>query len=1091
MQLRLSRSPGGFDAAGRPVPLGIRDAALLAWLALEGPTARTRLAELLWPGSGPEAARNALRQRLFQLKRQFGAELVIGASVLSLADGVRHDLHEADEVLGDGADGLDGELADWLARQRERRRERMRLSLVDLAEAAERASDWADALTHARELLALEPVSEEAHRRLIRLHYLAGDRAAALLAFDRCEQVLKNEVGTRPGAATLELLRTLESAAAPNLPAAAMPVPAAMLRPPRVVGRGAEIERALRAWRDGRAVLVEGEAGMGKSRLLQELAARRGDAVGVQARPGDAVVPYATLARLLRALLASAIPDAAARRALAPLLPELGLPGVASPPGMLAPAVAAVLAGAARAGTGIVLVDDLHFADEASLELLLQLARVDAPDAPGWGFARRPAEGSGALAQLHDALLEEQRLEPVVLQPLGPAQLAELLRGLDLPAAQIEPLAALLHRHTGGNPLYALETLRQAWHETGLDGVRLPSPASVTRLIERRLQRLSPAAMRLARCAALAGGDFDIELAAAVLAVPAIDLADAWRELEQAQVFADGLFAHDLIHEVLRAGVPRPIAAHLHGEVARHLEARAAAPAAVADHWLAAGQAARALPFLRLAGEGALRQRRFGEATTTFEQECRLRLAEDDAGEAFEAALRMRQASFELDLAARTDVALDLLERAARSPAQRAQAHAERAIVSVHRGAMADAERAAEAGLAALGDADEPLLRADLHQHLAAVRLWQLRAAEAGALLRSVEQDVETHGSAARRFEFAQAAGVVHEHLDRPTEAAQWQRRAVDHALAAGLLPGAAQALLNLALGWRDAGRLDEALATLIEAQALLAGLPEGAIPYSSLDTNFGIVLRDLGRYDEALRWLDQSVERGRVHMPGWVANFLCHRAQAWLVLGQPARAQQDLDAGADPAAPALARTRRQLLLAQLHIQLRQDAHPALERAAEALGTHARALLRQRYVLARCLVLDPADALAAAGGVLDEALAAQRDGLAVAARTRICQALLALGHEAEAARQARHLAGVPATGGCDELYRGEVWHTAWRALEPVDPAAAGQLLARAVAWLHTTLQQHVPEPFRAGFVERNPSNRELLACAARSGLTVA
>ena len=74
----------------------------------------------------------------------------------------------------------------------------MRLSLVELSEMAEQARDHADALSHATELLALEPLSEDAHRRVIRLLYLRGDRPAALLAFDRCEQVLKDEVGTRP-----------------------------------------------------------------------------------------------------------------------------------------------------------------------------------------------------------------------------------------------------------------------------------------------------------------------------------------------------------------------------------------------------------------------------------------------------------------------------------------------------------------------------------------------------------------------------------------------------------------------------------------------------------------------------------------------------------------------------------------------------------------------------------------------------------------------------------------------------------------------------------------------------------------------------
>jgi hypothetical protein len=135
----------------------------------------------------------------------------------------------------------------------------------------------------------------------------------------------------------------------------------------------------------------------------------------------------------------------------------------------------------------------------------------------------------------------------------------------------VTDLAASLHQHSGGNPLFALETLRQAWVDGGVPGGRLPRPVSVTRLIERRVMRLTPAAIRLARCAAVAGVDFSIALASVVLAVPVIDLADAWTELEQAQVFAGGAFAHDLIHEVVRAGLPEQIARHLHGEVANHL----------------------------------------------------------------------------------------------------------------------------------------------------------------------------------------------------------------------------------------------------------------------------------------------------------------------------------------------------------------------------------------------------------------------------------------------------------------------------------------------------------------------------------------
>ena len=1083
MQLRLSVTPNVLFPDGALRELAPLDAALLAWLALEGPTPRARLAQLLWPDKDAEAARNSLRQRLFQLRKAVGVELVQGSTTLALAHGVAHDLDDADSVLGEacGEDLAHGEFADWLEQQRARRRGRVRRSLAELAGMAETAKDFDDALAHARELLLLEPLSEDAHRRVMRLHYLAGDRAAALLAFDRCEQVLKDEVGARPSAETLALLHTIERSLEPEGAVLPMRAPAAVLRPPRLVGRSVELAAASQAWSSQRAFCLEGEPGLGKSRLLQEIAAQRGPVLSVQARPGDHVVPYATLSRLLQAIARhpalAALPSARASAAEHAALLAQG----SALPKMAGRWVERAVSG----GIEAILIDDLHFADDASLDWLLEWVRDSDAPLPCWGFARRPNEGSASLTQFVDELLQAHRLDPVALRPLTREQLAELLASLGIESLRVPEFAAALHRHSGGNPLFALETLRHAWAQAGLAGQPLPRPVNVTRIIERRVLRLSPAAVRIARCAAVAGADFSIDLAAQVLASPVIDLADAWSELEQAHVFVDGAFAHDLIFEAVRASLPQPIARHLHGQVARHLEQRAhAPPAAIAEHWLAAQAVEQALPYLHRAGEAAAAQRRFGEAAATYEREARLRLQCGDAQGAYLAAQGMRKAAFELDLAHRTDAALDLLDEAASTPQQRAFACAERAIVFVFRGAMIEAERAVDAGLQALGTIVDPV-RSMLLQHLAAVRLWQNRAADANDLLRSIERDVADSGSADRQIEFAQALAVVQEHLDQPADAAHWHRRAADLSLAHGDVPRAAQCVLNLALGHRDAGKLDLALADVEEAQRLLKSLPEGEIPYSSLDTNFGLVLRDLGRLGEAIEWLDRSIERGRVHMPGWVANFHAHRAQTWLHMGQFAHAQQDLDAAAAISAPLLARLRCDLVRASMLSMRGLDASAVLDTAQAHLGEGARALMRQRFALARCVVLEPAEALAAAGEVLDAATVAQRPGLAAAARARMCQAALKLGHASEAARHARHLAALDAHTGSDDLYRGEVWLTAVRALMRVDQPHAEALLQTAVQWVRERAAHHVPESARDSFLHRNPFNRDLLALSAR------
>ena len=105
---------------GVPFPLSPRDAIMLAWLALEGPTPRHRLAHLLWPESDSAAAHNALRQRIFNLRKLGGSEIVVGRTTLSLAAHIEHDLADGSAVLGDADHRFVGEIAAWLEERRER-----------------------------------------------------------------------------------------------------------------------------------------------------------------------------------------------------------------------------------------------------------------------------------------------------------------------------------------------------------------------------------------------------------------------------------------------------------------------------------------------------------------------------------------------------------------------------------------------------------------------------------------------------------------------------------------------------------------------------------------------------------------------------------------------------------------------------------------------------------------------------------------------------------------------------------------------------------------------------------------------------------
>src|SRR5262249_46504842 len=144
-------------------------------------------------------------------------------------------------------------------------------------------------------------------------------------------------------------------------------------------------------------------------------------------------------------------------------------------------------------------------------------------------------------------------LAEIHLAPLDAAALQALLATLEIPALDAARWATPLHRHTGGNPLFVLETLRalvaQDPARLRAPPAALPAPHDVGELMARRLAQLSAGALNLARVMAIAGQDFSVELAAQVMERPVIDLSSDWHELESAHVLREHAFAHDLVYE--------------------------------------------------------------------------------------------------------------------------------------------------------------------------------------------------------------------------------------------------------------------------------------------------------------------------------------------------------------------------------------------------------------------------------------------------------------------------------------------------------------------------------------------------------------
>lgn len=1098
VQLLLSGRPAWRDAPGAaPAALAPRDGALLAWLALEGPTPRARLAALLWPDSTPEAARNTLRQRLFQLRKQLGLDVATGPTVLTLAEGITHDLADADSVLGTEPHDHSAEFAAWLARQRAQRLERARQRQIDAAEAAEQSRDWPAALAAIQRLIMLDPLREDAHRRLMRVHYLAGDRAAALQAFDACEQVLKDEVGTRPDAATLALLAQVQAGTVDTPTTGPRPVPASVLRPPRLVGRDVEWQALNAAWTARGALLLVGEAGLGKTRLLGDLARAHGRALQVTARPGDERVPFALLSRLLRALIAAEPPPATIRVELARLLPELGdaRPVMSDEDrARLANAIDACLADAGGAFDGV-LIDDLQFADAASCEALLRSAPCAGR---AWIVAMRGAELAPAASELVRTLAEERAAPRVTLAPLRREQVAELVASLGIVAAAgVEALAVALYRRAGGNPLYTLETLRGllgagadlAAPASSAALAKLPALRADATLIGRRIERLSAEAVKLARCAAIAGQDFSTALAARVLGVRPLDLADAWNELEAAQVLRDGAFAHDLIYEAALASVPAPIARELHREIAAELAARDGAPARIASHWADAGCWPQAGCAYREAAERARAAGRsidcgemLAQAAHCFEQ------AGDD-GARFGALLARASLMASDHLGTDAHAAVAQVEAAAVDDAQRLQALQVRLELAITRFEIDEALALAPQAV----QAAQAQGRNDLALHFAIAwsgALGDARRVDEGVrVLEPFDAWVQQHGSLELQWSYREALSLALDYAGRLRESTQGWQLCQQLARSAGRADLLWRSLSNGAAGLAKLGRVRQACEISTQARQLALDAGTGRVRLLQQQAPHAHRLRDVGRYAEALPLLEEALAGFLAEGSTTdIAMTQQRLALLFLHLGQPARAARLLSDEHARLPPGIAMFQL-VLRAEVAHRTGADALTPLH-AALALVPNTDDIFHRIATLfaTRIVAADEGEALAAS--LASWASVRERFGLAMSAHVRAAACAAAQGAWQRALPHAEAaLTLVQADYQPESFYLGELWLAVARVFDAVGRrAAARDLLAQGRRYLLTLHDDHVPAQFRDSFLHRNPINRELLTLATQHAL---
>lgn len=589
--------PQADDAKPPQAPLGRRAAELVQLLSLQPQRslAHEQVVEALWPHLDPEAGSANLRKAAHHARQFIGrpdALVLRGGRVFLLPDGsvdcdaVRFE-RAADEALA-GGDAISckraaalygGELlpgapyAPWAEAPRRRLRDKY-LRLLRQAGDLER-------------LIREEPTDEAAHLQLMREELAAGRRSSALRWYGHLRDHLQQSMGVRPGPQVEALYREcvagIEGAA------------------PRFVGRALELVRVLgwlRASLAGGAggAVVRAPAGMGKTAFCRRVA-EEARGLGWQVRSlqaSDWTRPYGITTDLVDPLLREVgdVQQAIGLHAQAVLAAMSPAAGSAQPLALplgrhqAVGAVRRLLLATAAGKPVLVIVDDAHMADDASIELLMLLAAGGPPVFVL--FACRPTLPE-LLGRHVSRMLRAGQLEAIELGPLTEDEAG--LLAVRAAAAPLPPDAAAgIARRAEGVPFAVIE-LASASAGAG-DDAASPLPRSVSSALAERLCDVDQDAMEALRRLALAAEDFDV---ATAVALAEDESHDALTRLDRALgagvlVVTDGRyrFRHALVRQALVDGIPPHRREVVHREVATRLERAGAAPGLIGQHWLAA-----------------------------------------------------------------------------------------------------------------------------------------------------------------------------------------------------------------------------------------------------------------------------------------------------------------------------------------------------------------------------------------------------------------------------------------------------------------------------------------------------------------------
>ena len=598
-----------------------------------------RLMEYLWPDLAPGSAQNSLWVAVSQLRRVLQPDLAPRAAsdyIITSREGyafntqsdywldvdafaqqlriartteeldARVEALEAARALHCGPFLEEDAYEDWAAPTREQLREDFLTLLLDLADAYARQGRYQPAINLCLETLSQDRTRETAHRSLMRYHYYAGEQAAALKVYEECKRTLLDELGVPPMAETTALFEQIlrgqvDDAQQYPMPLIAPMAPSFSLSRTPLVGRNAEYGRLMKAIAQamagqGCAVLIGGEPGIGKSRLMQE-AERLAQDNGMRTLITkcyqlEQMMPYQPVINLLHQVLEQ-VPGETIRSVplaslsdIATLVPELMnlVPELPAPvPGLdetrqarLFRALTQLLKGIAGKQGLFLAVDDIHWADHVTRQFLHHLTHhiVDLPVLLVCTLRSEELALDASLADLvHNMTCEPQTVR-LVLNRLTQSDAMALLESMAQVAPQTADLAQWLHKETDGNPFFIISIL-QSLQEQGLltiqgdrlwqysprslamVGAELTLPNALRDSVRSRIRRVPQAAHKVIEVAAVLGRQFDFATLQAVSGMDQADLLDMLENLTQRELLreeqAGGIydFSHDKVREVV------------------------------------------------------------------------------------------------------------------------------------------------------------------------------------------------------------------------------------------------------------------------------------------------------------------------------------------------------------------------------------------------------------------------------------------------------------------------------------------------------------------------------------------------------------